>query len=145
MYVELRRFAAVVADSDIEPDDLVQEAVAQYLRRFAGSEGADHPAAYLRSAIVGLVSNHRRSAGRRRRSGSRFDESMTEVYPSDTDGLLACTSPIERALLLLVDLEGEPIGVAAGIVGLSTVAARARLSRVRRRLRVELKENPDVA
>ena len=46
LYVELRRFAAFVADSDIEPDDLVQDALLATLKRYELSE-LENPAAYL--------------------------------------------------------------------------------------------------
>ena len=144
LYPELRRFAAVVADSDIEPDDLVQEAVARYLRRFAGTGGAERPAAYLRSAILGLVSNHRRGTARRHhREALPSDDRHLDSYPSDVRALLSCTTPAERALLLLVDVEGEPIGDAAAVLGIGSIAARARLSRARRRLRVQMEADDD--
>ncbi len=38
LYPKLRRFAAVVADLDMEPDDLVQDALAATLRRHDLSE-----------------------------------------------------------------------------------------------------------
>lgn len=138
MYPSLRRFAAAVGDSDIDPDDLVQEALARYLRRFAGSDGARDPEAYLRTAIWGLLRNQRRALGRGQRLRIDATQAHLDEYPSDVQSLLALTSPEERALLLLVDVDGEPIGVAAATLGISGVAARARLSRVRRRLRSEI-------
>jgi RNA polymerase sigma factor (sigma-70 family) len=138
LYPGLRRFAAVVGDADVDPDDLVQEALAGYLRRFEGTDGADQPVAYLRTMIRGLASNHRRNAGRRRRASIEAPSAHVDAYPSDVRGLLALASPDDRALLLLVDVEGEAIGTVAAALGISTVAARARLSRVRRRLRTEI-------
>jgi RNA polymerase sigma factor (sigma-70 family) len=145
LYPRLRRFAAVVADRDVDPDDLVQEAVASYLRRFAGTSGADVPEAYLRVGVVGAARNHRRSAARRRRRehGERPVAGATDSYPSDVVALLASTTSDERALLWLVDVEGQPISDAAQVVEISATAARARLSRVRRRLRKELAMEED--
>ena len=55
LYPSLRRFAAVVAPREIDPDDLLQEATARALRR--GPLGRlDHPEAYLRRTMVNLAS-----------------------------------------------------------------------------------------
>ncbi len=139
LYPRLRQFAAVVADQDIDPDDVVQEALTAYLRRFGRDGRADEPEAYLKTAIVGIVSNQRRSLARRRRRESvRDDDAYSPAYPSDVSSLLAGLSPSDRALLVLVEVEGEQIASAATIVGLSSVAARARLSRARRKIRDDL-------
>ena len=136
IYPGLRRYAALVGDADVDPDDLVQDALTAYLRRFAGTVGADQPEAYLRTAVLGLARNHRRDAGRRRRLTPRPDgEGAEEQYPSDVAAVLAVLGVQDRALLVLVDLDGHPVGDAAAIVGVTTLAARARLSRARRRLR----------
>ena len=49
LYPALRRFAAVVGGLEVDPDDLVQEAVARALRRGPLGE-LDNPGAYLRRA-----------------------------------------------------------------------------------------------
>ncbi|MGD2103337.1 MAG: sigma factor, partial [Acidimicrobiia bacterium] len=71
LYPALRRIAAVAGPVDVEPDDLVQEALVRTL----GSRGLaelDNPLAYLRRVIVNLASNQRRSAGRRRKALQRL-------------------------------------------------------------------------
>lgn len=139
MYPRLRRYAAIVGDADVDPDDLVQDALAAYLRRFAGTSGADDPEAYLKTAVLGLARNHRRDQGRRRRLAPPADrEEASAQYPSDVVAVLAEVGPEDRALLVLVDIEGHQVGEAAAIVGVSTLAARARLSRARRRLRLQI-------
>lgn len=139
LYPALRRTAAFVADSDCDPDDLVQEVLAAYLRRFRGSAGASDPLAYLRTAIIGTAKNHRRSAGRERRRGSeQREDAATPIYPSDIAYLLDRLTTIDRGLIELVDVEGESVATAARLVGVSNVAARARLSRARRLLRREI-------
>src|SRR5688500_5746114 len=85
LYPSLRRFAAVTGGGDTDPDDLVQEAVAQTLRRQSLSS-LDHPAAYLRQAIVHLASNRRRSLARGRLALgqlSKRDEARPAEYASD--------------------------------------------------------------
>ncbi len=51
LYPTLRRFTAMVADLDMDPDDLVQEALAATLQLHRLSE-LDQPAAYLKRTIV---------------------------------------------------------------------------------------------
>lgn len=47
---------------DVEPDDLVQEALARVLRKGPISD-LDNPLAFLRKTILNLASNQRRSLG----------------------------------------------------------------------------------
>ena len=46
--------------------------------------------------------------------------------------------PQVRALLYLVEIEGQPVADAAEVVGMSNSGARVALMRARRRLRAEL-------
>jgi DNA-directed RNA polymerase specialized sigma24 family protein len=67
IYPGLRRWAAVCGPAEVDPDDLVQEAVARTLRTHALSD-LDDAGAYLRRAIVNLAANHRRAGGARCRA-----------------------------------------------------------------------------
>ena len=135
MYLELRRFAAVVADLDIDPDDLVQDAITRTLERHALSD-LDNPQAYLRRAIVNHMSNQRRRAGRLRKLLPRLgnDTVVTDHYPSDL-ALLDELEPVDRAVLFLADVEGLAHEVIATHVGLSPTATRKRASRARAHIR----------
>jgi DNA-directed RNA polymerase specialized sigma24 family protein len=84
LYPALRRIAAVAGSFDVEPDDLVQEALMQTLRKGPLSD-LDNPLAFLRKTIVNLASNQRRSLGRRRKALGRlsFEESKWPTYPAD--------------------------------------------------------------
>lgn len=140
LYPGLRRFAAVVGSFDVEPDDLVQEALVQALRRHPLTEYVDL-GAYLRRTIVNLASNRRRSLGRRRMALLRLRPSAEPEpdYPSDLSDLLRLPAQT-RALLYLVDVEGTPFADAAAAVGCSEAAARARASRAHRKLRHDMSE-----
>ena len=143
LYPAMRRFAACAADSDLDPDDLVQEAFTRVFRQ-AQQTVPDDLGAYVRRSIVNLIANERRSRMRARDARQRTADSAQGAegadvsYPSHTVAILESASPIDRALVYLVDVEGFPIGEAAAMVGLSHVAARARLSRARRRLQAAL-------
>lgn len=135
LYPALRRFAAVVAPSEDDPDDLVQEALARTLAR-GPLVALDNPGAYLRRTITNLSSNRRRSLGRWRRARRRLDTPVASEpeYPSDL-GLLDSLVPLDRAIVYLVDVERRSADEVAMMVDLSAGAVRSRASRARRQLR----------
>jgi DNA-directed RNA polymerase specialized sigma24 family protein len=145
LYASLRRFAAVVGASEDDPDDLVQEAVARTLRWHRLSELED-PGAYLRTVIVRLVSNQRRSLGRRRTAfgrlrGSAGSVAAAPVYGSDLD--LFQSPPQDRAVLWLSVVEEMPLARVAAVLGCSERAVRMRKHRALRRLRALIEEASD--
>lgn len=138
LYRGLRRFAAVVGPLEMDPDDLVQEAVVRLLA--SGRWGTvEDLGAYLRRSIVNLASNERRRLGRHRNAVDRQHAVVVQLptYPSDISDLDRVDAA-SRGLLYLVEVEGLSTSEAADIVGCSAVAARARLSRARKLLRAEL-------
>jgi DNA-directed RNA polymerase specialized sigma24 family protein len=140
LYAPLRRFAAVVGPREVDPDDLVQEALYRVLRRGSLSD-LDSPLAYLRATILNLASNHRRRLGRHNRALARLGSNGTAdvAYPSDLGDLFAL-SPEARAVLYLSDVEGYSFSEIGAIVGCSATAARKRASRARSRLRGVLRQ-----
>jgi RNA polymerase sigma-70 factor (ECF subfamily) len=139
LYPRLRRLAAVAAPLEVDPDDLVQDALVRVLRRGSLST-LDDPGAFLAKVIVNLASNTRRGLGRRRRAWARHGvapDGETAAYPSDL-AELERLGPDERALLFLVDVEGWSFTEAAAALGCTESAARQRASRARRKLRADL-------
>ena len=139
LYVPLRRFAAVVGPIEVNPDDLLQEAVARVLQRKRLTE-LDQPGAYLRRTIVNLASNHRRRFATQRRALARLrSSSLTagDVYPSDLADLQRL-APQERAVLYLSEVEGYRYAEIARLLGCTEAAARKRALRARRRLHAAL-------
>ncbi len=141
LYPSLRRWAAVVAPVEDDPDDLVQEALARVLRRGSLSD-LDDAHAYLRTTIVRLAANSRRRLGRGRRAWSRVGAptgAVDDRYPSDLDDLRRLGSA-DRAVLYLALVEGRTYREAGVILGCSEMAARTRASRALRRLRTQVRE-----
>jgi RNA polymerase sigma-70 factor (ECF subfamily) len=138
IYPDLRRFAAVVGPLDVDPDDLVQEAVVRLLVSGQWQKVRDLRA-YLRRTIVNLASNERRRFARQQAAVELnvVEITLVAAYPSDL-AELGRVEPMTRALLYLVELEDYPIDEAAALVGCTPAAARTRLSRARRRLKSEL-------
>lgn len=140
LYPALRRFAATVGSYDVEPDDLVQEAMARTLRTRSLTE-LDNPKAYLCRAIVNVASNQRRSFGRLRKALQRMggDEATTDAYPSDL-GYLEALDPRARAVLYLTEIEGYPFDEVADTIGVTSANARKIAERSRRQLRQLVEE-----
>lgn len=140
MYPSLRRFAAVAAPFDLEPDDLLQEALVAVMRKHRLTE-LDHPIAYIRKTILNAAAAHSRRMGRRRIALRRYAASTSVVampgYPSDLADLYRL-SPRERAALYLHEVEGYRFSEIASMLGCSEAAAKKAGSRARRRLAVEL-------
>lgn len=145
LYRSLRRFAGVVGPIEVDPDDLVQEALVRTLRVTSLSD-LDNPGAYLRRVIVNLASSHRRRFARRRRALSRWwaseSDSIQPVYPSDVADLLRL-GPRERAVLFLHDVEGYSFQEVAEILGMTDTALRVMASRARRKLHELLREEAE--
>lgn len=140
LYTSLRRFAAVAAPFDLEPDDLLQEALVAVLRKRQLTE-LDHPGAYLRKAILNAAAAHSRRMVRRRVALRLYAASARTAanpgYPSDLAELYRL-SPRERSALYLHEVEGYHFSEIASMLGCSEAAAKKAGSRARRRLAVEL-------
>lgn len=135
IYAAMRRFAAVVAPSDLEPDDLLQDALVAVLRARRLSD-LDHPAAYIRKAILRVALSHNRHMGRRRRAAARLAASaavrVLPDYPSDLVQLVELP-PRERAALYLHEVEGYRYSEIAEMLGCSRAAATKAGARGRKR------------
>lgn len=138
LYPMLRKFAAVVADLDMDPDDLVQDALATTLARHELHE-LDQPAAYLKRAIVNSASNKRRRSGRWRGLLPKLtaDDSTLDHYPSDLS-ILDELDPLDRAVVYLADVDQLPHDLIAAELALTPAAVRKRASRARAQLRQSL-------
>jgi len=144
LYEPLRRFASVVRSLDMDPDDLVQEALVRTLALQPIEELAD-PAAYLRTVIVRLASNERRGAGRRRRAFQRLrreQEYASVAYPSDLADL-GRLDPSDRAAVYLAVVERRSHREIAEILGCTEDASRQRVSRALERLQREISAEAD--
>lgn len=144
LYPGLRRWAAVTGPAEVDPDDLVQEAVARTLRTHALSD-LDDAGAYLRRAIVNLSANHRRGLARLRGAVTRLsrssdDESRPPEYASDLADLMQ-VAPEARAVLWLVEVEDNTYAAAAAVLGITEEAARTRAARARRQLRLHIEQD----
>ena len=144
LYDSLRRFAAVVAPREVDPDDLLQEAVARTLRHHRLSD-LEHPDAYLRKTMLNLASNERRRFSFRRSALTRLQAgdpgTSVDVYPSDVEDLITLPAR-ERAGLFLSEVEGYRFREIGEMLGCSEAAARKRALRGRRLVEDDLYWEP---
>lgn len=141
MYPALRRFAAAISSTDVDPDDLVQDALVGLLRAWP-RQGIASPEAYLRRAILTGELSHRRRQARFRRLAPqlRAEPTTTPSYPSDLR-ILELVGPLDRSVLYLADVEGLSFAQVSAALNVSTAGAlRLRASRARRRLRLLLED-----
>lgn len=101
-----------------------------------------------------VVANQRRSESRRTRLGERLRTELRAAVPTqpapdaEDRGVLSALRRLgddDRELLLLAGWEGLKSPQIAQVLGISSVAARTRLHRARRRLRSELAEEAGTA
>ncbi len=140
LYPHLHRVACVAAPADVDADDLVQDALVNYLR-LEDPDTVRSPKAFLTTAIVNLASNERRSWSRRRSAVARLGPSghSRNEFPSDLADLLVLP-PRERAVLYLHHVDGLPYDQVAELVGCTPAAARKAAERGRARLAHTLAE-----
>lgn len=143
-YDELRRFAAVVAPWDVDPDDVLHSTLVSVLRSRRLSSLSD-PLAYLRRSIVNHINSELRRRGAKRSVLQRLGGShlKEDHYPSDLADLMRL-SPVDRAIVFLHDVEGFAFDQVAEFVGMNAGRVRMRASRARSRLRDLLTEETDL-
>jgi RNA polymerase sigma-70 factor (ECF subfamily) len=133
-----------------DADDVLQDAFIAALTTDALPSG--DVGAWLRAIAA------RKALDELRRKGRRVEQPLPESdgegpHPEAPDHLgghldvltvrraLGKLSPIDRAVLTLVDLEGWPMGEAAKMLGLTYVAIKLRASRARRKLAGMIRED----
>lgn len=140
LYPGLWRYTAAACGASFDPDDVLQEALTRTLAVHT-LEDLDHPAAYIRKAVLSVIVDEARSPRMRRSTltpvvADAPAANPTE-YPSDLADLLRLTPP-DRALLYLVEVERFDFTSAAAVLGCSPATARKRASRARVALRSAL-------
>jgi len=141
MIPALRRYARALArDSDIA-DDLVQDTLVRALRSEKLFLGGDLRA-WLYTILTNLNRNRRRSLARQptmmELHDTAADASGTEAEGRDISRALATLAEDQRAVLLLVVLEGLSYRDVADIQGVPIGTVMSRLARARAQVRAVL-------
>lgn len=141
MIPALRRYARALArDADIA-DDLVQDTLVRALRSEKLFLGGDLRA-WLYTILTNLNRNRRRSLARQPAMMELFDTaadaSGTEAEGRDISRALATLAEDQRAVLLLVVLEGLSYRDVADIQGVPIGTVMSRLARARAQVKAVL-------
>jgi RNA polymerase sigma-70 factor (ECF subfamily) len=141
----LRRFAWSLVRNADEADDLVQDCLEHALGAWHRRHADGDLRAWLFAILYNLhVSGRRRDARRARLLGEATQLQEDGVQPSGQDAALHCAQVLaqldtlpeeQRAVLLLVGVEGLGYEEAARVLDLPVGTVMSRLSRGRERLR----------
>lgn len=149
----LRRFARSLASDAAAADDLVQTALERALTRGFDVREPAALQAWLFSVLYrAFVDEHRRAA--RWKRIARLFSAENEASPPPPDRVFdartslagfASLTPEQRALLMLVSVEGLAYREAADALGIPVGTVMSRLSRARRALRAMQEETPSTS
>jgi len=148
----LRRFARSLASDPMAADDLVQATLERALTHGAGRRNDAALQAWLFSVLYRRFVDEQRRATRWKRIAWLFaheDDSPPatpeQVFDARTSlAAFAHLSAEQRALLMLVSVEGLGYREAADALGIPIGTVMSRLSRARRALRALQEESPSI-
>lgn len=141
---EILRYALRRSDEPQDAADVVAETFLVAWRRLAEVPTSGEARLWLYATARRVLANNRRGIRRRTRLAERLREELRQQLPwqpaRDRPVLdaLAGMADADRELLMLVGMEELTPSEAARVLGISTMAARTRLHRARRRLRARL-------
>jgi RNA polymerase sigma-70 factor (ECF subfamily) len=131
-------------DDPEDAADVVAETFLVAWRRLEEVPAGATERLWLYAVARRVIANARRAGGRRTRLAERLAEALrielathskSDGEATEVLGAMAELSDEDRELLLLVSWEELSPGEAARVLGISSLAARSRLHRARRRLR----------
>jgi RNA polymerase sigma-70 factor (ECF subfamily) len=142
---EILRYALRRSDGPEDAADVVTETFLVAWRRLGDVPLGDEARLWLYATAHRVLANHRRGVRRRTRLAERLrDELRRQIpvqLPSERRGVIEALAEMrdgDRELLMLVGMEELSPSQAARVLGISSVTARTRLHRARRRLRARL-------
>lgn len=142
----LRRYARGLTSDRERADDLVQDTLERAWGRFALWQRRGEVRAWMFGIMHNLFIDRLRTqrSSPEQSAGDALAESSDRATQSDRlevrdlDRALQRLTPEQRAVLLLVGVEGMSYQEVAGVLGVPTGTVMSRLSRGRERLRAEL-------
>ena len=146
---EILRYALRRSAEPEDAADVVAETFLVAWRRLGEVPVDEGARLWLYATARRVLANHKRGSKRRTRLAERLREELRRQLPlrpaADRPVLdaLAAMTDADRELLMLVGMEELSPSEAARVLGISTMAARTRLHRARRRLRARLAEHPE--
>jgi RNA polymerase sigma factor (sigma-70 family) len=142
---EILRYALRRSDGPEDAAEVVTETFLVAWRRLGDVPLGDEARLWLYATARRVLANQRRGVKRRTRLAERLrDELRRQIpvqLPTERRGVIEALAEMrdgDRELLMLVGMEGLTPSQAARVLGISSVTARTRLHRARRRLRARL-------
>jgi RNA polymerase sigma-70 factor (ECF subfamily) len=148
---EILRYALRRSADPQDAADVVAETFLVAWRRLGEVPIDDEARLWLYATARWTLANHQRGIQRRTRLAERLREELRRQLPLQVAverpllDALAAMSDGDRELLMLVAMDELSPSHAARVLGISTMAARTRLHRARRRLRAHLSEQSEEA
>jgi len=146
---EILRYALRRSTDPQDAADVVAETFLVAWRRLGEVPVDEEARLWLYATARRVLANHQRGVKRRTRLAERLREELRKQLPLQAVAerpvleALATMSDADRELLMLVGMEELSPSEAACVLGVSTMAARTRLHRARRRLRARLSERSE--
>jgi RNA polymerase sigma factor (sigma-70 family) len=144
---EILRYALRRSEEAEDAADVVAETFLVAWRRLGDVPLGEEARLWLYATARRVLANQKRGVKRRTRLAERLRQELRRQLPAPAPGergevleALAALREGDRELLMLVGMEELTPNQAARVLGISTVAARTRLHRARRRLRALLAE-----
>ncbi len=144
---EILRYALRRSDSPEDAADVVAETFLVAWRRLEDVPLEGEARLWLYATARRVLANRRRGIERGTRLAERLREELRRQIPlqlpTERHGVIEALAQLrdrDRELLMLIGMEGLSPAQAAKVLGISSMTARTRLHRARRRLRVRLQE-----
>ncbi|CDX16368.1 RNA polymerase sigma subunit [Mesorhizobium sp. ORS 3324] len=148
---KLHRYAARMAGSTVEGEDIVQEAVVKALAAHDGGAAVERPEQWLFRIAHNAAQDHLRRRQRERSRMTEADMSAVEDLSASAEARLAAATslrsfmqltPAQRSAVILVDVLGLSLHETCEVTGATLAAAKAALHRGRAELKA-LASAPD--
>jgi RNA polymerase sigma factor (sigma-70 family) len=146
---EILRYALRRSAEPQDAADVVAETFLVAWRRLGEVPVGGEARLWLYATARRVLANHQRGIKRRTRLAERLREELRRQLPAQPASAapvldaLAGMAAADRELLMLVGMEELNPSEAAQVLGITTMAARTRLHRARRRLRARLADEPE--
>ncbi|MDX8500936.1 sigma-70 family RNA polymerase sigma factor [Mesorhizobium sp. VK4C] len=142
---KLHRYAARMAGSAIEGEDIVQEAVVKALAAHDGGAAVERPEQWLFRIAHNAAQDHLRRRQRERARITEADMTTIEDLSASAEARLAAATSLrsfmrltlaQRSAVILVDVLGLSLHEACEVTGATLAATKAALHRGRAELKV---------
>lgn len=151
---KLHRYAARMAGSTIEGEDIVQETVMKALAAHDGGALVERPEQWLFRIAHNAAQDHLRRRQRERSRITEADMTTIEDHSANAEARLAAAAslrafmqltPAQRSAVILTDVLGLSLSETCEVTGATLAATKAALHRGRAELKALAAQTDDVA